>query len=447
MAYLNEQGQVVDDDGSLGNQPSADGTGQTPVSPIFSGNTSIVGTPMQQVAQAFKDAGIANPTAQQLRDAIGHDGAPSASELQSVIGRVRSFAAASSAQNLAEQTTRNQVAGGSAGSGSTSQYQSFDDYWNNFNGFDLASAASQWNTDHPNDQVQLTGHSGDAAIYRGQEWDWIRSVGSPDQAKQKIPTGGGQNPTGGNNYGLGQFTGTFQDPTSPVNPYTPGSYTPDTFTAPTGVDDSNDPGFDARLKAGQQALERSASSRGTLLSGGTLKALTRYAQDYASNEYSNVYGRDLTTFNTNESNKFNAYRAGEQDKFNAFTSQAGVTSDQFNRALSSFNTNTGLYTDAYNRARTDQNDLFGQQYALTSLGLGATNSLVNNNTGLTGSVLDAIYKNLGVQNGSASDIANATGANATANANTTSGAVNSGINNALLLYLLQNRTGTSTAVK
>jgi hypothetical protein len=45
------------------------------------------------------------------------------------------------------------------------------------------------------------------------------------------------------------------------------------------------PGFQFRLGEGLKALERSAAARGTLLTGGTLKGLQRYAQDYASNEY------------------------------------------------------------------------------------------------------------------------------------------------------------------
>jgi hypothetical protein len=52
-----------------------------------------------------------------------------------------------------------------------------------------------------------------------------------------------------------------------------------------------DPGYDFRMQEGQKALERSASARGGLLGGGTLKALTQYGQDYASNEYGNAYNR------------------------------------------------------------------------------------------------------------------------------------------------------------
>jgi len=51
------------------------------------------------------------------------------------------------------------------------------------------------------------------------------------------------------------------------------------------------PGFQFRLQEGMKALDRSAAAKGTLLTGGQLKGLTRYAQDYASNEYGQNYNR------------------------------------------------------------------------------------------------------------------------------------------------------------
>lgn len=59
----------------------------------------------------------------------------------------------------------------------------------------------------------------------------------------------------------------------------------------TAADFTKDPGYDFRMSEGQKALERSAAARGGLQSGGTLKALSRYGQDFASNEYGNVYNR------------------------------------------------------------------------------------------------------------------------------------------------------------
>lgn len=77
----------------------------------------------------------------------------------------------------------------------------------------------------------------------------------------------------------------------------------------TASDFQADPGYDFRMKEGMKALERSAAARGSLGSGGTLKALTRYGQDYASNEYQNAY------------NRFNADR---DRRFSRLSSLAGI---------------------------------------------------------------------------------------------------------------------------
>lgn len=74
-------------------------------------------------------------------------------------------------------------------------------------------------------------------------------------------------------------------------------------------DFTKDPGYDFRMQEGAKALERSAAARGSLQSGGTLKALSRYGQDFASNEYNNAY------------NRFNADR---DRRFNRLSSLAGV---------------------------------------------------------------------------------------------------------------------------
>jgi hypothetical protein len=55
-----------------------------------------------------------------------------------------------------------------------------------------------------------------------------------------------------------------------------------------------DPGYQFRMSEGLKALERSAASRGILQSGGTLKDITRFGQDAASQEYQNAFQRYLT---------------------------------------------------------------------------------------------------------------------------------------------------------
>lgn len=55
--------------------------------------------------------------------------------------------------------------------------------------------------------------------------------------------------------------------------------------------DWQDPGYQFRLDEGQKLLEGSAAAGGNLLSGSTLKALTNYGQNAASQEYQNAFNR------------------------------------------------------------------------------------------------------------------------------------------------------------
>jgi hypothetical protein len=52
-------------------------------------------------------------------------------------------------------------------------------------------------------------------------------------------------------------------------------------------DYTKSPGYDFRTSEGQKAIERSAAARGGLISGATGKALTKFGQDYATNDYQN----------------------------------------------------------------------------------------------------------------------------------------------------------------
>lgn len=82
-------------------------------------------------------------------------------------------------------------------------------------------------------------------------------------------------------------------------------------TAEFGADKFKaDPGYAFRMSEGMKALERSAASRGGLLSGATLKGTQRFGQDLASQEYQNAF------------NRFQAERAGTLNPFQALSGTA-----------------------------------------------------------------------------------------------------------------------------
>ncbi len=89
----------------------------------------------------------------------------------------------------------------------------------------------------------------------------------------------------------------------------------------TANDFQEDPGYQFRMQEGQRALERSASARGRLNSGGTMRAIERYGQDNASGEYQNAYNR----FNQDRDRRFSRLSAvaGLGQTANAQNDQAG----------------------------------------------------------------------------------------------------------------------------
>lgn len=114
---------------------------------------------------------------------------------------------------------------------------------------------------------------------------WVRvgfGEGRPVWIPQGAGPGGGPSVGGGANPSAGRF--------SPVDPYQAPNFVP-----PTGLDFINDPGYKARMQMGADAIENSAAARGGILSGGTLKALERYGQDFGTNEFGNVFNRGLQT--------------------------------------------------------------------------------------------------------------------------------------------------------
>jgi hypothetical protein len=143
----------------------------------------------------------------------------------------------------------------------------------------------------------------------------------------------------------------------------PGTYTPNEaynapdymapapFAAPTAAEMGQDPGYQFRLSEGQRALERSGAARGVTNTGGNMKGLLDYGQQAASQEYGNVYNRNLNTYNTNAQNAYQQYTT------NALKNTSFNTDTEARRA-GAFGTNTG----SYQQQQTSAQQLRRQQY-------------------------------------------------------------------------------------
>lgn len=100
-------------------------------------------------------------------------------------------------------------------------------------------------------------------------------------------------------------------------------------------DFQKDPGYAFRQSEGLKAIDNSAAARGSSLSGATLKALTKYGQDFASNEFNNAYNR----WNNDTSNRFNRI-AGVAGVGQQAVNQVGAYGQQTASNIAQGNMNT-----------------------------------------------------------------------------------------------------------
>lgn len=167
-------------------------------------------------------------------------------------------------------------------------------------------------------QTAAANHAADLQQQESQAaLDFQKQQFATTQANEAPYLAGGNNALNALQYGLGTggtANGSGVGQGSLLQPYG------QSFTAPTGLTEQNDPGYQARLQLGTDAIQKSAAARGSVVTGGTAKALDTYGQDYASNEYGNVYNRALNTFDTN----FNAYNTNQSNQFNKLAQVAGA---------------------------------------------------------------------------------------------------------------------------
>ena len=102
------------------------------------------------------------------------------------------------------------------------------------------------------------------------------------------------------------------------------------------VDVKQDPGYQFRMDEGVEALDKSAASRGRLLSGAQNKAVIDYGQDTASQEYGKAYAREADQ----KARKYNMLSGISQQGQASAARQAGATS-QLSQTGGNIMSNTG----------------------------------------------------------------------------------------------------------
>jgi hypothetical protein len=141
------------------------------------------------------------------------------------------------------------------------------------------------------------------------------------------------------------------------------------------ADFQTDPGYQFRMGEGQRGVENSAAARGGALSGAALKAITKYGQDFASNEYTNAYNR----FNNNQTNQYNRL-AGLAGVGQQATNQLGNAAGNYANAGSNIYGNLGNAQgqSAINAGNAQAAGAVGQANAFNSAIGGATNAYQQN---------------------------------------------------------------------
>jgi len=120
-------------------------------------------------------------------------------------------------------------------------------------------------------------------------------------------------------------------------------------------DFTTDPGYAFRMSEGLKSLDRQAAARGGLISGGALKAATRYGQEMGSQEYTNAF------------NRYQAERQARLGPLQALTGMSQTTANTLGTAGQNMATNVG---EAYQGgANARASGYVGGANALTS-GLG-----------------------------------------------------------------------------
>lgn len=114
----------------------------------------------------------------------------------------------------------------------------------------------------------------------------------------RTDTGGAGPASGRPSGGISDWGAQFHAPTwTPPDPFSYAS-----FTAPTAEEAASRPGYQFAAGEGKKALETSQAASGLYRTGGSLKDLYSWADKFATQNYNNVFGQDLSVYTTNRNN-------------------------------------------------------------------------------------------------------------------------------------------------
>jgi hypothetical protein len=144
----------------------------------------------------------------------------------------------------------------------------------------------------------------------------------------------------------------------------------------TNEDFVKDPGYEARLLEGEKGNFRSLAAGGNLASGKALKALERYRQDYASNEFGNAYNRDAAN-----KGRIYSFLAGEKGMgIGAAGTAAGISQNAANASANIGQNATNQVIGMQQNREDNQSNLFQSAIGNLIYGMERNKPVVSNRT-------------------------------------------------------------------
>lgn len=197
---------------------------------------------------------------------------------------------------------------------------------------------------------------------------------------------------------------------------------------------ASDPGYQFQLGEGVNALDRSAASRGLLLSGSQQKAIDKYGQDFASTYLDKVLGRYNTAINQGQTaqarvdNASMATAAGKSGVYNALAKLGTTTASGMSNLASTLGqSSANAYINTGNQLNQNTTSQSSDYNTLSNLIQQLWSNTANNL--------------VSVDSGSSQSSASTASAEASSENNAISGLVNS-LNGGVKNYLTASGYGT-----
>ena len=141
------------------------------------------------------------------------------------------------------------------------------------------------------------------------------------------------------------------------------------FTAPTGDQAAQTPGYQFALAQGEQALQRSAAAQGNLLSSGTSKDLAKYTVGAADTNYQQVYNNQFQQYQQ----AYNQFQQAQNNKFGRLATMTGVgqtAAGQLGQEGQAMATNVGNIDMTTGQQVAQQFNNKGNAQAMGDIGIG-----------------------------------------------------------------------------